>query len=636
LPDKIIPVDRIRPWALAALSCLCLLIAPSSSPYASTLSDSLATEANEKELHQSRQWHALMHYRPGLLSGHESVVDDPSFFLSPEGKTSPLKELRATINALFNSPASEGDAHPACRFPARHEWLRRELSIPDLPAPECADLRRYMKKLSPVTAALVFPESHINSPASMFGHTLIRMDSARESRLLSYSISYAADLPEDPGPLYALKGVTGAYKGNFSIMPYYEKLKEYSHMESRDIWEYGLDLTPAEVRRMALHTWELRTAYSDYYFFDDNCSYILLFLIEAARPQADLTGGFFYWVLPTDTIRALRREGLINSSSYRPSKATRIAHMESIATGPVLETALAVGSGGLAASEVMESDALRESEKALALDLAAEYTLHQYMAGALDPDSYSARYLSALSARSTLESSKYHIPSPSPPDSGHGTARLTLGAGRRGQEDYALLRFRVAYHGLMDPSSGYSPGSSMEILAAEARYIDDTGQTLIERFKLIEITSLWPGGNFIRPLSWHMLLGAERERAPGGERTPLKLEGGLGMTAAMGQAGLGWFMLEPSLKAGGGLMDNYALGGGLTVGAVIDIKGTYRLMLSGRAFYYPAGERHSSRSLLLRQNVRLSQNLSLSLDYSRSRLDGLYESDTSLALQIYF
>ena len=33
-----------------------------------------------------------------------------------------------------------------------------------------------------------------------------------------------------------------------------------------------------------MHTYEMDKIYSDYYFFDENCSYDLLFLLDAARP----------------------------------------------------------------------------------------------------------------------------------------------------------------------------------------------------------------------------------------------------------------------------------------------------------------------------------------------------------------
>ncbi|HEB02545.1 MAG TPA: hypothetical protein ENI12_04855, partial [Nitrospirae bacterium] len=51
--------------------------------------------AIESGLYESPQWIALVHYRPRAFGGYESLVDDPLFFLHPEGKRNPQAELEA-------------------------------------------------------------------------------------------------------------------------------------------------------------------------------------------------------------------------------------------------------------------------------------------------------------------------------------------------------------------------------------------------------------------------------------------------------------------------------------------------------------------------------------------------------------
>lgn len=41
-------------------------------------------------------------------------------------------------------------------------------------------------------------------------------------------------------------------------MPYYRKVKEYGDFESRDLWEYELNLTPEETRFLVSHIWEMQ------------------------------------------------------------------------------------------------------------------------------------------------------------------------------------------------------------------------------------------------------------------------------------------------------------------------------------------------------------------------------------------
>lgn len=609
----------------------------------------LRLAAIELELQSSPQWRALLHYRRTLPGRDESLITAPAFFLSPEGRTNPGAELAATMDAMFsNTPV--GDDHPACRFPARRQWLIRALNIPPgtLQSPRCSGLDNYLQSVAPHSAALVFPEAHINSPASMFGHTLIRLDSGSGNRMLSYSVSYAAALPDDPGPLMPIRGVFGLYRGYFTALPYYEKIKEYSHMEARDIWEYDLNLTPEETRMMALHIWELKDAYADYYFLDDNCAYALMLLIEAARPEADLSAGFSFLALPVETIHAIKEAGLINSVTYRPSRATRITHMESLAGPAVLEAALkARAAPGDAMTNTpgaisITSPALSEAQKIIALDLASEYIRHDYMRGRIERDEYTARYMAALSARSRLNPHEYQIPAPEPPEAGHSPAMLAMGYGVERTDSsvedrgYAMIRARVAYHALMDPAAGYRTGAAISIFDAEIRHYSTEDETVVNRFMLFEITSLAARGNYVKPVSWGVRLGALRELSPDGWRTPTVLEGRAGMSWRTGAHVRLYGMMDLSLKGGGALTDGYALGGGLSAGAVMSTSGAYTLALEGRALYYAMGHRHGQREATLRQTLRLARNTSISLNARRSALGGLYGSDVSLAVNLYF
>lgn len=100
----------------------------------------------------------------------------------------------------------------------------------------------------------------------MFGHTLLFIETADRSKLLSYSVSYSAVTNETFGPFFAVKGLFGMYPGYFAVLPYYAKLQQYSDVDHRDIWEYRLNLTEPEIRRMLLHIRELESIASDYYF----------------------------------------------------------------------------------------------------------------------------------------------------------------------------------------------------------------------------------------------------------------------------------------------------------------------------------------------------------------------------------
>lgn len=210
---------RLLPW-MALCACSPLLAAPT------------VPEARLQQLAADPYWIALGHYERGKLGGWRSYVDDERFFLADNGESHPDAELAATLKALYASP-SLGDKHAQCVYPARTRWLRQQLQLDDLPQPQCGEYDNWYRDINPHSAVLVFPAAYLNSPSSMFGHTLLRIDQAdvtsNNTALLSYALNFGAYIEGmDNSILYAWKGLMGGYPGLFALVPYREKLAEYS------------------------------------------------------------------------------------------------------------------------------------------------------------------------------------------------------------------------------------------------------------------------------------------------------------------------------------------------------------------------------------------------------------------------
>ncbi|MBP2678860.1 MAG: hypothetical protein H6Q82_1925, partial [Deltaproteobacteria bacterium] len=421
-----------RPFFLLPLLFLFLLPSSARSDTDDYLAE-LKKTAEQRRLQDDRYWDILLFYKPAA-GGRKSLIDDPKFFLAPGGKRDPGAELSATLDAMFDNSFLP----PArCRFPARYEWLRETLRIDParFPAPECPELDNTLRAINPKSASLIFASGHMNAPASMFGHTFLRLDGDYESPLLSYAVNYAATINrKDSGIAYALKGIFGYYPGHYSILPYYAKVREYAAMDQRDLWEYRTNLTKTEVRRMTLHILELQGIYADYYFLDENCSYDLLFLLEAARPSVTLTDrhkGFF--VAPIDTLRSTLAEGLIDNVVFRPSAARTIRHNAAEAGATEVALAKSLASGDVAPSTVVEGS-LPPQGKARVLDLASDFTNYLFLKREIPKDAYQGRYLGILAARSTVAGpppESRPLPVPAPPESGHLVSRASLAGGAR-------------------------------------------------------------------------------------------------------------------------------------------------------------------------------------------------------------
>lgn len=602
----------------------------------------LQAHARELRLHDQRYWDILLHYKPSG-PGRESLIDDPRFFLAPQGKGDPQAELEATLAGLFRDPAL-GDDHPQCRYAGRYEWLRQELAIDEhlLPQVICKKLNDAMTLISPRSVALIFPATHNNSPTSMFGHTLIRIDGASRNDLLSFAVNYAA-IPNDTlGFLYAFKGIFGYYPGYYSILPYYEKVKEYNALEHRDVWEYRLNLTAEEARRMVLHIWEMQEIYADYYFFDENCSYGLLFLLEAARPSVTLTdavgSGVRFWVIPADTIRAISESGMIEDVRYRPSQATKITAISATLSGEQREQARQIGRGAKG-PEIAAEGEMSAEDRMQVLDLAAEYLQYRASKREVDQESYLRQFLPVLQARSALGQAAgdlYSVAAPARPDAGHLPAKYLLGGGCRTGACFGEVGWRAAYHDLMDNDRGYIEGSQITFFQIIGRWDADDGLLRLESFRPIDIVSLSPWNRFFQPVSWKVATGVEQRTLDDGrERLAAFVNGGSGLAGRVGP-GIVYAMVDAELDAGRSYEDNYAASAGGSAGVLTTVTDWWKVHLMLRALVPAAGDPYRSVKGDVAQSLTMSRNNSLLVSLSREKTAGAYRTEARAAWNYYY
>lgn len=589
-------------------------------------------------LHEHPYWRVLLHYRRGAV-GLRSLIDDPTFFAAPDGKHDPRAELAATLRALC-APPEEGTPHAADRFPARLEWLAEQLSLPRdrLPVPRCEEVERVLERIRPEGVSVVFPSAYMNSPASLFGHTLLRVKSQFDSALLDHAINYAADVRETNGLLFAFRGVFGLYPGRYTVVPYYAKVQQYNDIDQRDIWEYRLNLTSGEVRRLMLHIWELRSVWSRYYFFDENCSYNLLFLLDAARPGLDLHRRARPWVIPLDTVRLMREAGLIEESTYRPSRAAQLALLAAPLSPSQLDLAQAVTRGMCPAEAVLETD-WPEPDKARALDVASEELRLRYTRKKVPQPVYTKRYLEILGARSRLEAPPAAVPvqpATVSPDEGHRSMRLTLAAGVEDDREYAEVGLRAAYHDELDPGLGYLPGSQIEFVNAVLRRYAGEDEPALQRLDLVRVQSLAPRDRFFRPISWKADVGLRRD-ALAGDRDPLIAWAGAGVGGAWSLPGrvLAYLLSEAELQAGNRAA-GWAAGGGVSGGFYQQLTPRCRLQVGGRALQFVAGDRHPDVETWVAQRWQAAPNQAFTARAGLHRTHGDHETAFSFAWHWYF
>jgi hypothetical protein len=598
-----------------------------------------------EELSLSKQWRHLLHYHQvGLLSKDSSQVDDPDFFLSADGASNPLSELQATIKAFVSDPNVYG-----CNYPARYFWIKQ--TIPDLELQDlsCPDFEKFRDEISARDLTLIFPAAYLNSPSSMFGHTLMRIDSyTKRSDLLSYSINYAANAdPNDNELVFSYKGLTGGYPGVFSVLPYHEKVKEYNYLEARDVWEYDLDIETEELDQFIRHVWEVKDTHFDYYFFTENCSYHLLTLLDAASERFDLSKHFKSNVIPADTVRVLNQEGIIQAAKFRPSMQTQLDHRLASSTQSVHSLALAlVENHELSVASIIANTKAPQREQAQALELAVALARYRAKKDTNRTAYYNRRSIGLLSQRSKLKVENVFSKTPTPKvrdDEGHRSHRWMLRAGKNARGNYAGLDLRMSYHDFLDPPAGYLYGAQLEIINIKAKYYYDDEALELDQFRAIDIASLSPRNDFVKPISWFVSTGLDRFLYQRDELAPY-LRAGPGLSYRLLNSPrtslISSFMLSTRIVADNDYEKGHTVDSGPRIGLIYQsVSGSLHLDWSRHFKLSGAKLRHNDISLGFSSRLGKHQSLRIGTRYQESRTSDdfkIYDLSGEIAWGYYF
>lgn len=471
--------------------------------------DAYAAKAQQMQLAEQATWKRLMY----ADARGQSEVSYAGYFLSAAGQHDVKQELQADIQALFQPTAPNQSIR--CRFPARSQWLMTQLQIQpeQLPAVQCPELDDWFGKIKPYKATLIYATDFMGNPSSMFGHTLLRIDpeNQKQLNLVSYAINYAATVANADGWSFAWKGLTGQYPGEYSLMPYYRKVKEYGDFESRDLWEYELNLSEAETQFLVKHIWEMQKVTFPYYFVSDNCAYRLLGLLDAVRPELNLKDQFKVDAIPIETIRAVERQGLVADTVYRPALETQL-----LAQARQHGQALAKTAHQMAFAEPAQMAGqlapYTEMERAKILEMAYDDLYLHLTSRKVQGDFAQPRLRQLLVLRSEIQLDKQRKDAQRPaadPTQGHHAKNISLKAGQVQGDSFFELGHRQAYHDLMDPQGGFRTGTQLMFWDGALQYRQD--RLKLEHFDFLSVNSYNPITPFKTPLSWGFNFGWQQE-----------------------------------------------------------------------------------------------------------------------------
>lgn len=523
----------------------------------------LAVEASDYAY--SPQWLALVHYQKGI-TGYKGTIGSDNFYVSHEGRTNPQKELDATI-ALFNS----GDDKTKCMFPARYLRLKQSGLI-NTNFPVCDEYEQFKKDLRPSGATLLFTDAYMNNSSSLFGHTLIRIDTARKgTQLLAHGINYGAwTRGYENSFLYAVYGLAGFYPGGYTVKPYYDVINTYNNLENRDIWEYNLNLSAEELDLFVAHIWEVGQTTTPYYFFTQNCSYMLMEVFDAVRPELKLAQSFPVQTIPLDTIKAVvKREGLVSEVNYRPSRQRKIRHRMKQMNKPQFKAFLEATK-----LDLTQTESLPEEEQADVLETAYQYIQYQYVANEITLQDYRKKSFELLKARNKVKAGQKfdELKTGNNPAYAHDSMQASVGIGAKDGDVYQEIRYRPAYHSLTDNSFGFLRGAEINFLDVAVRHYDKHDRYVLQQINVLELASLSPIDEVFKAVSYKVGVNVTRQTNPKTEEDYYALNANVNGGGTYALTDNIWLYALTGLDAayGGGLPHNQWAGTDLTGGVLFN------------------------------------------------------------------
>jgi len=461
----------------------------------------LSVNADENStIAYSDGWIRLLHYRTRWFGSYKSKVTGSHFFLAKDGRTNPEAELASDLAA---ARVPKGDF--ICHFPARYRFLKKHFEVAE-PVTSCPAFEHWMRPFHADGVSIVYSSPYFSNPSSAMGHSLLRFSSTGRKRLADIALGYAAEVPPHVNGLsYIYNGLLGGFRGSVFVDPYYGKVHEYNIIDNRDLWEYRLNFSPEEVTFLLEHIWEFDdNAEQYYYFLDENCSLLVLDLLNAVRPEKDLDQGLYLYVLPIQTVRILDRVGWISNFEFFPSQR-RILWADIQSLSPLQRLEFDQG--------VLAPDAklLNTTIDYLEFKKLENY----YRLSDEDQMSYRNTLVARAKLTASLEQDNAIVETPPPAHLGNDPHHVGIDGGASTGGGFTDLTLYPGVHEAIDPDNGYVPLSEVSILATKLRYYADRHSIVPESIRLIDIASRVPYISYDPLRSWRASLELNSRESEG-------------------------------------------------------------------------------------------------------------------------
>jgi hypothetical protein len=451
-----------------------------------------------KELVKDPMWIKLVHYEPSTASesGFTGAINSQDFYLSKNGKISPLSELRETISSLYLQE-SAANSHTQCQFPARYLWLKKRL-LNNVALPKdiyCPAFNEWADNGLFKSISVIYVTGYLGNPASFYGHTFLKFNSDNDkSYSLDKTINYGAVVPDLENPIaYIYNGISGGYTGGFSEIGYYFHKNTYGDNELRDMWEYELNISLEDTNLIAAHAWEILKKDYTYFFFRKNCAYRMAELVELANGVKIINSKIV--TIPQSLITAIYNvkvdaEPLVKAVVYHPSRQSTL--YEKYLSLSLNEKAMV--------HEIVKDNHQLTDDRYQKMTIESKQkvidTLLDYLQYSRSPEERTNNVVSQFYRKVLLE--RYRLPlgdnevknrMASPPHKGRSPSLIQVGVTRNSiYGDKTLFALRPAYYDVLDADKSHVADSVLSMGSVEVLVHDNSLE--LSRLFFIDLESV--------------------------------------------------------------------------------------------------------------------------------------------------
>ena len=436
----------------------------------------------------------LLHFKDG-----KSLITNQEFFLASDGNTNAKSELRETIIQILQNPQT------ACRYPARYKWLSSKIHF-STANQVCRKVDAFIKEEF-TSLDLIFTSERYDSPASVFGHTFLKLNSSS----VPYAINYAATVPDETNSLvYTYKGLSGVFPARYSLMPYALKDYEYRSGEFRDLIKFKLNLKKDEINNILLHLYEIKDAKENYYFLSHNCSSELIRLIDIARYNSYLTQQLDNVVIPIDVVYILQENDFISNISIEKSKLKVFYQLITELNQEEKDLLFKIISHDYSVNELKKVTHITPLGKSNIILAAITYfEIKSTKEKLTTADTYPFMKLLQLSVEQNLSTEfKKETPLDENPVSNKFHKVYTGVSSSINGEYNAILGYRYLYRNRFDLVDSMKKNGSVELLDIECKVKDK--KLRIEKLTLLNLEAMPISNQFFKETINKVTLGAQR------------------------------------------------------------------------------------------------------------------------------